>query len=97
MPNPPLGFEWDDRKAAQNFKKHRVSFAAVRDFDFATALETEDLRWDYGETRIFALGKIGRTLHALVYTKPTEKIFRVISLRKATAQEREAYFAAGGQ
>lgn len=97
MPKRPDGFDWDDRKAAQNFKKHGVSFAKVKDCEFATALETEDLRWDYGETRMFALGKIGRTLHALVYTKPNEKIIRVISLRKATAQEREIYYTAGGQ
>ncbi|MGH6949343.1 MAG: BrnT family toxin [Vitreimonas sp.] len=97
MPKPVPEFDWDDRKAARNYAKHGVSFAAVKDFDFATARETEDLRWGYGETRMLALGRIGRILHALVYTKPTEEVVRVISLRKATAQEREAYFAAGGQ
>lgn len=97
MPTPPPGFEWDDRKAAHNFRKHGVSFAAVRRFDFAGARESEDLRWDYRETRMLVLGRIGKTLHALVYTKPTEKIVRVISLRPATAREREIYFAAGGQ
>jgi uncharacterized DUF497 family protein len=97
MPKPPAGFEWDDRKAAINWRKHRISFASVRDFDFAGARETEDLRWDYSEKRMLALGRIGKTLYALVYTKPREDIIRVISLRKATAQEREVYFAAGGQ
>jgi uncharacterized DUF497 family protein len=96
MPKPP-GFEWDDAKAAQNWRKHRVSFAAVKEFDFAGARESEDLRWDYGETRMFALGRIGRTLYALTYTRPNQKVIRVISLRKATAQEREVYFSAGGQ
>lgn len=97
MPNPPPGFEWDERKAALNLKKHAVSFAAVKDFDFAGARDAEDDRWNYGEVRIFSIGRLRRILHALVYTKRTEKIIRVISLRKATAQEREAYFAAGGQ
>ena len=97
MPKPPPGFEWDEAKAAINWRKHGVSFAAVNDFDFAGARESEDLRRDYGETRIFSLGRIGRTLHALVYTRPDKKIVRVISLRKATAQERSAYLAAGGQ
>ena len=97
MPNPPPGFEWDEAKAAINWRKHRVSFAAVEHFDFAGARETEDLRWDYGETRMLAIGRIGKTLHALIYTKPREGIVRVISLRKATAQERKVYFAAGGR
>ena len=97
MPNPPQGFEWDDYKAAHNFAKHRVSFAAVKDFDFAGALVTEDLRWDYGEVRMFALGRIKKTLHALVFTEPRQEVIRVISLRKATAEEREIFFAAGGQ
>ncbi|MEJ0060228.1 MAG: BrnT family toxin [Terricaulis sp.] len=94
MPNPPPGYEWDEWKAAYNLKKHGVSFAAVKDFDFATAFETEDLREDYGETRIFSLGKIGRRLHALVYTRRAKAI-RVISLRKARADEKENYLATG--
>ncbi len=97
MPKPPQGFEWDEAKAAVNWRKHGVSFGAVKDFDFSGARESEDLRWDYGETRIFSLGRIGRTLHALVYTRPNEKAVRVISLRKATAQERAAHLTAGGQ
>ena len=96
MPKPPPGFEWDDRKAASNLKKHGVSFAVVKGFDFETARMTEDLRVDYGEERLFALGRIGRTLHALVFT-PREEKRRIISLRKATAQERAAYYAAGGR
>lgn len=97
MPNPPPGFEWDEAKAAINWRKHGVSFAAVKDFDFAGAKETEDLRDDYDETRLFSIGRIGRTLHVLIYSRPQNKIVRVISLRKASAQERVVYFAAGGQ
>lgn len=96
MPKPPPRFEWDDRKAAANQAKHGVSFAAVKDFDFEGALVTEDLRADYGEVRLFALGRIERTVHALVFTHRKEKR-RIISLRKASAQERAAYLAAGGR
>jgi hypothetical protein len=91
MPKPPQGFDWDDRKAAYNLRKHGVSFAEAAKFDFETALKTEDLRADYGEERFLALGKIGRTLHALVYTRRPEGPIRVISLRKATAEERRLY------
>lgn len=94
MPNPPPG--WDEAKAEANRLKHRVSFASVKDFDFERAVVTEDVRADYGEERLFALGRIGRTVHALVFTRRQEKR-RIISLRKASAQERAVYFAAGGQ
>lgn len=97
MPNPPPGFEWDEAKATINWRKHRVSFAVAKDFDFAGAWETEDLRDHYDETRFFSIGRIGKTLHVLIYTRPQNKVVRVISLRKASAQERAAYFAAGGQ
>lgn len=97
MPNPPPGFEWDEAKAQWNLRVHGVSFAAVRDFDFAGAREAEDLRDDYDETRFFSIGRIGKTLHVLIYTRPKDKVVRVISLRKANAQERAIYFAAGGQ
>jgi uncharacterized DUF497 family protein len=94
MPKPPPGFEWD---AAVNWRKHRVSFADAQWFDFKGATRTEDLRFDCGETRIFALGRIRRTLHAIVFTEPNQEAVRVISLRKATAQERATYLAAGGR
>lgn len=87
---PPPGFEWDARKAASNLRKHGVSFDAIEDFDFSTALEVEDDRANYGETRMFALGPIQGSLHALVYTRRGEKL-RIISLRKASKDEREIY------
>lgn len=97
MPNPPPGFEWDEAKAQWNLRVHGISFAAVKDFDFAGGVETEDLRHDYGEIRFFSIGRLRRALHVLVYARPQDKVIRVISLRKANAQERAVYFAAGGQ
>jgi uncharacterized protein len=84
--------EWDYRKAAWNLKVHGLSFAEAEHFDFETALELEVQDHEEEEERIVALGRIRRTLCALVYTIRGDKI-RVISLRKATAQERRAYAA----
>lgn len=87
---PPPGFEWDARKAASNLRKHNVAFDEIAGFDFAAALEAEDDRANYGETRMFALGPIKGNLHALVYTRRGEKL-RIISLRKASKDERQIY------
>ncbi len=83
-PKPP--FDWDAAKAASNLEKHGVPFEDVFRFDWAGAIEAEDIRYDYGETRMQALGKIGDRYHVLVYA-PRGETIRVISLRKANPRE----------
>ena len=83
-PRPP--YDWDAEKARANLDKHGVSFEAVEGFDWAGAIEAEDVRYDYGEKRIQALGLIGDRPHVLVYTRRGDTI-RVISLRKANRRE----------
>jgi len=83
---PPKPYDWDPQKAAQNFEKHGVAFTHVINFDWATAIEAEDTRYDYGETRMQALGKIDGRYHVLVYSVRADRI-RVISLRKANRRE----------
>jgi uncharacterized protein len=92
MPKPP-GFEWDQAKAAINWRKHRVSFAAVEHFDFSTALELEGADRETEEVRTALLGKLRRETCVLVFTRRTGKL-RVISLRRATAKERQVYIEA---
>ncbi|MGP1358444.1 BrnT family toxin [Roseicyclus sp.] len=84
MPRPP--YDWDAAKAEANLAKHGVAFEAVYGFDWATAIEAEDARFDYGETRMQALGKIRDRYHVLVYAVRADTI-RVISLRKANRRE----------
>jgi uncharacterized DUF497 family protein len=81
---------FDAAKSARNIQERGISFELAADFDFETAIYVEDVRKDYGETRIRALGFIGNRLHALVFTMrgPT---LRVISLRKANRTEVKRY------
>ena len=91
MPSPPSWLEWDERKAAQNQRKHGVPFALAAQFPFETALEALDPESEsHGEDRYLAIGKVGRTFYALCYTLRGEKI-RVISLRKASPEEKRRY------
>ena len=84
-------FEWDDRKAAANLARHRVSFEAARlACDDPYALEREDPREHYGEARYILLGMAqGRLLH-VSYTTRRERI-RIISARVAEPFERRSY------
>ncbi len=53
-----MKFEWDEKKAAANFAKHGVSFAAATEvFDDPCRIEKVDDRRDYGEIRKTQWGK----------------------------------------
>ena len=86
-----MGYEWDEEKAATNFRKHGVDFAdAVLVFEDELTLTMRDLSSDR-EERFVALGQDpnGRLL-VVIYTWRGERI-RLISAREATGKERRRY------
>ncbi len=65
---------------------------AAEEFDWDTALEREDDRFDCGEIRFVAIGLIGDRVHVLVFTGGShEDAVRAISLRPAEKQEVRFY------
>ncbi len=86
-----MDIEFDPDKAAENLRKHGVSFAhaeqALRDSD---ALTVEDPDAE-GESRFVTLGmdSLGRIL-VVVFT-PRRQRTRIISARKASKVEALAY------
>jgi uncharacterized DUF497 family protein len=87
-----LGFEWDDEKAKQNLKKHRVSFdEASTVFGDPLALTIPDPLHSVEEDRFVTLGESHRRrLVVVVSTERGDKI-RIISARVATRRERKDY------
>ncbi|KKL79025.1 hypothetical protein LCGC14_2018990 [marine sediment metagenome] len=85
-----MKYEWDENKRAANLTKHDIDFIDAEHFDWSSAIETIDDRFNYIEERWVALGFIGNRLHVLTYTGRGENI-RLISLRKANKREREYY------
>ena len=90
-------FTWDAGKATRNLKKHGVSFEeAATVFADPDALEWEDLEHSHKENRFKRLGisSQGRIL-ILVYsyrrTKDDKETLRIITARRASPKEREAY------
>jgi uncharacterized DUF497 family protein len=83
-------YSWDEDKRASNLRDHGIDFAAARDFDWASALEFEDTRRDYGERRFVAFGKNASRLTVMVWT-PRSRTVRIISLRRANAREIRRY------
>ena len=90
-------FTWDARKATRNLKKHGVPFEeAVTIFADPDALDWEDLEHSQHESRFKRLGMSdkGRIL-ILVYAhrrlKDGRETLRIITARRASPKEREAY------
>jgi uncharacterized DUF497 family protein len=89
-------FEWDEAKSRKNLRERGFDFTfAARIFE-QDVLEQEDTRQDYGEQRIIALGEIEGEVFVVVYTwrGPCR---RIISARRASRRERNAYRQTFGQ
>jgi uncharacterized DUF497 family protein len=87
-----VSISFDPAKNERNIAERGISFEAVAEFEWDTALVVEDLRKQYGEQRYQALGLIEGRLHALVFT-PRAGMVHVISLRKANRRETRRYEA----
>jgi uncharacterized protein len=87
-----LKFEWDRSKAKANFAKHRISFEFAKGvFNDPFATEFPDDRREYDEQRYVILGLVNEIVLYVAYAERNEAI-RIISARRATKHEKEAYF-----
>lgn len=86
-----MNFEWDEGKNEINVDKHGFDFAdAYRIFDLPMAVKLDE-RDNYGEERWIGTGMLDGRVVVVVYTESSEKIIRIISLRKALSYERKNY------
>lgn len=88
-------FEWDDKKAEINFRKHGIRFEeAALVFDDPFALSEQD-RIENGEQRWQTIGMVGGCLlllvaHTVRFEDDTE-VIRIISARRVDRKERRHY------
>lgn len=83
-------FEWNEAKSEANFKSRGFNFAYAALIFGGPTLEMDDLRADYGERRIQAVGRIGADILFVVYTW-RGRTRRIISARFAGRKERDLY------
>ena len=88
----PLSFEWDEKKARSNAKKHGVTFdEASTVFGDALSLTIPDPAHSEVEERFVTMGgSHGGKLVVVVHTERGDNI-RIISARPANRRERKAY------
>ena len=83
-------FEWDDRKAARNFRDHGVTFETARlAFNDPDGIDEDDP--DPDEKRYNRLCGLGQRVWVVVYTERGNRI-RIISARPANKHEQRTYF-----
>jgi uncharacterized DUF497 family protein len=85
-------YEWDLEKNRENHRKHGIGFDSLTGFRWGTALILPDARFDYGESRLQAIGMLDQKLVSFAFTKRGPRI-RAISLRIASRKERRLYNA----
>jgi uncharacterized DUF497 family protein len=87
-----LTFEWDPAKAANNLKKHRVSFAeASTVFEDDFSITVADLDHSPDEERYLIIGTSSRGKLLIVSFAERSDRLRIISARTMTGKERRQY------
>ena len=90
-----MRFSWDARKSSRNLRERGFDFEFATQIFEGRTLERADSRRDYGERRVIALGRAQDVTLTVVYTDRAEAgggiNRRIISARKGSRREREAY------
>lgn len=86
-----MDFEWDEKKAVANLKKHKISFEEARTvFADPFSITIDDPKHSAEEFRFLDIGMSAQGNLLVVSYTERERI-RLISCRKATKGERKAY------
>jgi uncharacterized DUF497 family protein len=89
-----LRFEWDERKATVNTKKHGVSFEEARSAFFderARLIDDPDHPDDEERFILLGLSSSLRRLLVCHCYRSAGNVIRIISARRATARESRSY------
>lgn len=88
-----MRIEWDEYKAGQNLRKHRLSFAEASSLFSSGAEYCEIFDEDHSisEDRFICIGPIRSGMIVVVITEPGEDHMRILSARFATRREVRLY------
>jgi uncharacterized DUF497 family protein len=87
-----LRFTWDEKKAADNIRKHGVTFGEAKTiFDDANLLVELDLEHSDVEERLHNIGFSEKARILMVVTTDRNETIRIISARRATKAEARRY------
>jgi uncharacterized protein len=85
-------FEWNPEKAAENLRKHKISFAEASEvFDDPNEIDGFDSEHSEDEERFWIIGFSSRRLLFVVFCERGAEAIRLISARRANQREKEIY------
>lgn len=85
-----MEFEWDEAKSERNRIERGLPFRVAAELFDGPVLDGKDDRFDYGERRSVAIGRVGDLIVVCIYTD-RDGIRRIISIRRANRKERDGY------
>jgi uncharacterized DUF497 family protein len=85
-------FTWDPNKNAANVRNHGPAFEDARRIFDGPTVEREDDRFDYGETRIYAIGLVNGIELTVIYTDLDDNERHLISAWRAEPHERRYFW-----
>jgi uncharacterized protein len=87
-----LRYTWDQKKNRYNIREHGIAFEdAKRIFEGPTVEQIDD-RFDYGETRVYAIGLVNGVEITVIYTYRNDDEIRIISAWRAEPHEKRSYW-----
>lgn len=85
-----MEFVWDDAKSQRNFLERGFGYGFAAQIFEGPTIEWCDIRKDWRETRIVAVGSIEGRIFTVVYTD-RDDVRRIISARRARKKEVELW------
>lgn len=86
----PVDFAWDEGKSDANFHRRGFDFAFAARVFAGPVFKKVDVRRDYGELRIQAIGMVEGIVLFVTYTD-RGNVRRIISARRASRRERQIW------
>jgi uncharacterized DUF497 family protein len=85
-----MKLEWDEAKRQKTLKERKLDFARCEEVFSGPTVDFADDRKDYDELRLITIGFLELEVIVIVSTQRGEAT-RILSMRRATKQEREIY------
>ncbi len=85
-----MQFEWDEAKSEKSRRERGLGFDSVTVVFEGPTLEWCDIRQEWGEARVVAVGLVDGIVLAVVYTDRAD-VRRILSARRARRKERELW------
>jgi uncharacterized protein len=87
-----MRYSWDEDKNRSNIERHGIAFEDTKRIFDGSTLEWVDDRFDYGETRVYAIGLVNGLEITVIYTDRDNDERRIISAWRSEPHERRAYW-----